>query len=118
MKNGVAEGLDDNFLILSFEYTNLFEEEFEHKYENIVIKTNDYIIKDTLSGYFTAHFDPTENGNFLDLDVKFNLVSSGNTTISKDAKIKDMLVIIKCRRRKNSPFPVFFCPFFEKNKKN
>lgn len=79
---------DDNFLILSFEYTNLFEEEFEHKYENIVIKTNDYIIKDTLSGYFTAHFDPTENGNFLDLDVKFNLVSSGNTTISKDAKIK------------------------------
>lgn len=79
---------DDNFLILSFEYTNLFEEEFKHKYENIVIKTNDYSIKDTLTGYFTAHFDPTENGNFLDLDVKFNLVSSGNTTISKDAKIK------------------------------
>ena len=79
---------DDNFLILSFEYTNLFEEEFEHKYENIVIKTNDYIIKDTLSGYFTVHFDPTEKGNLIDLDVKFNLVSSGNTTISKDAKIK------------------------------
>lgn len=79
---------DDNFLILSFEYTNLFEEEFEHKYENIVIKTNDYLIEDTLSGYFTAHFDPTEKGNFIDLDVKFNLVSSGNTTISKDAKIK------------------------------
>lgn len=77
---------EDNMLIMSFHYPTLLSEEYEHMFEDIVITRNEFSISETLHE-FLARFNQLEDGNLIDLTVDFNLMSTGTTTISRDAKI-------------------------------
>ncbi len=83
-----TEGIElskENFLILSLHYPCLLEEEYEHLFEDIIITTNNFSLKKSMKN-FIAHFEELE-GNFIDLEIDFKLVSTGTTSISRDAKL-------------------------------
>lgn len=83
-----VEGIElseENFLIMSLHYPCLLEEEYDHLFEDITITTNNFSMKEAMNN-FIAHFEELD-GNFIDLEIDFKLVSSGTTTISRDAKL-------------------------------
>ena len=76
---------EENFLIMSLNYPCLLDEEYDHLFEDITITTNNFSMKEAMNN-FIAHFEELD-GNFIDLEIDFKLVSSGTTTISRDAKL-------------------------------
>ncbi len=83
-----VEGIElseENFLIMSLHYPCLLDEEYDHLFEDITITTNNFSMKEAMNN-FIAHFEELD-GNFIDLEIDFKLVSSGTTTISRDAKL-------------------------------
>lgn len=83
-----VEGIElseENFLIMSLHYPCLLDEEYDHLFEDITITTNNFSMKEAMNN-FIAHFEELD-GNFIDLEIEFKLVSSGTTTISRDAKL-------------------------------
>ncbi len=83
-----VEGIElseENFLIMSLHYPCLLDEEYDHLFENITITTNNFSMKEAMNN-FVAYFEELD-GNFIDLEIDFKLVSSGTTTISRDAKL-------------------------------
>ena len=83
-----VEGIElseENFLIMSLHYPCLLDEEYDHLFEDIIITTNNFSMKEAMNN-FIAHFEELD-GNFIDLEIDFKLVSSGTTTISRDAKL-------------------------------
>lgn len=83
-----VEGIElseENFLIMSLHYPCLLEEEYDHLFEDITITTNNFSMKEAMNN-FVAYFEELD-GNFIDLEIEFKLVSSGTTTISRDAKL-------------------------------
>lgn len=83
-----VEGIElseENFLIMSLHYPCLLEEEYDHLFEDITITTNNFSMKEAMNN-FIAHFEELD-GNFIDLEIDFKLVSSGTTTMSRDAKL-------------------------------
>lgn len=83
-----VEGIElseENFLIMSLNYPCLLDEEYDHLFEDITITTNNFSMKEAMNN-FVAYFEELD-GNFIDLEIEFKLVSSGTTTISRDAKL-------------------------------
>ena len=83
-----VEGIElseENFLIMSLHYPCLLDEEYDHLFEDITITTNNFSMKEAMNN-FIAYFEELD-GNFIDLEIDFKLVSSGTTTISRDAKL-------------------------------
>lgn len=83
-----VEGIElseENFLIMSLHYPCLLEEEYDHLFEDITITTNNFSMKEAMNN-FIAYFEELD-GNFIDLEIDFKLVSSGTTTMSRDAKL-------------------------------
>ena len=85
----MVEGIqlsEENPLVLSFHYPNLLDAEFDTKFEDIYITQNIFSMSETIYK-FMAHFDELEEGNLIDLVIDFNLISTGTTTISRNAKL-------------------------------
>ena len=77
---------EDNFLIMSFHYPELLDDEYDHTFEDIIITTNSYSLSETLNR-FMAKFNKLEEENLIDLQIDFNLISKGTTNISIDTKL-------------------------------
>ena len=77
---------EENVLMLSFNYPTLLSSEYDHLFEDIPITQNRFSLSETLYR-FMAHFDELEEGNLIDLIINFNLISTGTTTISRNARL-------------------------------
>lgn len=77
---------EDNPLVMSFHYPKLLDKEYDNLFSDIYITTNEYSLSKQLTR-FMAHFNELDEGNLIDLEIEFNLISTGTSNITRDARL-------------------------------